>query len=70
MKKGDKTKQLRIHRVAFNLNQDEYRTVERYLKKYEISNKSRWYRETILFHILKILEEDYPTLFKENEMRR
>ena len=70
MKKGGKTKQLRVHRVAFNLNNDEYRMVERYLNKYEISNKSRWYRETILFHVLKILEEDYPTLFKENEMRR
>ena len=26
--------------------------------------------ETILSHILKTLEEDYPTLFKETEMRR
>jgi hypothetical protein len=70
MKKGDKAKQLRVHRIVFNLNSDEYRAVERYLDKYKISNKSRWYRETILCHILKILEEDYPTLFKENEMRR
>jgi hypothetical protein len=49
---------------------DEHKAVKRYLSKYKIENKSRWYRETIISHILKTLEEDYPTLFRENEMRR
>lgn len=62
--------QPRIHKVTFMLNDEEQKAVARYLKKYNISNKSRWYRETILSHILKTLEEDYPTLFNENEMRR
>ena len=52
------------------LNDDEYKTVQRYLDKYRIANKSRWYRETILSLIMRTLEEDYPTLFNENEMRR
>jgi hypothetical protein len=52
------------------LNEDEHKAVDRYLSKYKIENKSRWYRETIISHILKNLEEDYPTLFRENEMRR
>ena len=52
------------------LNDDEYKTVQRYLDKYRIANKSRWYRETILSHIMRTLEEDYPTLFNENEMIR
>jgi len=52
------------------LNEEEQKAVDRYLKRYNISNKSRWYRETILSHILKVMEEDYPTLFNENEMRR
>ena len=52
------------------LNDDEYKTVQRYLDKYRIANKSRWYRETILSHIMRTLEEDYPTLFNENEMSR
>ena len=60
----------RIHKVTFMLNDEEYNAVKRYLAKYKIINKSRWYRETILYHILKTLEEDYPTLFNENEMRR
>ncbi|MEG1545035.1 MAG: hypothetical protein RR382_11015 [Tannerellaceae bacterium] len=60
----------RVHKVSFMLNEEEQSVVNRYMKKYKIENKSRWYRETILSHILKTLEEDYPTLFNENEMRR
>lgn len=60
----------RKFKVVFMLNEEENRAIERYLKKYRISNKSRWFRETILSHILRTLEEDYPTLFNENEMRR
>jgi len=65
-----KPSQPRVHKVAFMLNDEEYKAVDRYLRKYKIENKSRWYRETILSHILRTLEEDYPTLFKETEMRR
>lgn len=60
----------RVHKVSFMLNDEENKAVTRYLAKYKITNKSRWYRETIITHILKTLEEDYPTLFNENEMRR
>ena len=60
----------RVHKVTFMLNDEEHKAVKRYLAKYKIINKSRWYRETILSHIWKVLEEDYPTLFNENEMRR
>ncbi len=63
-------KQPRVHKVAFMLNDEECKAVERYLQKYKIQNKSRWYRETILSHVLRTLDEDYPTLFKEIEMRR
>lgn len=60
----------RVHSVNFMLNDEEQKAVDRYLAKYNIVNKSRWYRETIMNHILKTLEEDYPTLFNEHEMRR
>ncbi|MDR0699200.1 MAG: hypothetical protein LBG28_08300 [Tannerella sp.] len=60
----------REHRVAFMLNDTEYNAIERHLRKYKITNKSKWYRRTILSHIWKVMEEDYPTLFNENEMRR
>jgi hypothetical protein len=60
----------RTKKISFMLNEEEYKTINNYLLKYKITNRSRWYRETILSHILKILEQDYPTLFSENEMRR
>jgi hypothetical protein len=40
------------------------------LRKYRISNKARWLRETVLAHIHQLMEEDYPTLFNEHDMRR
>ncbi len=67
---GVKAIKPRTHKVTFMLNDEEQKAVTRYLDRYKISNKSRWYRETIMAHILKIMEEDYPTLFNENEMRR
>ena len=52
------------------LSEDEQMIVDRYLEKYKITNKSRWLRETILMFIHKNMEEDYPTLFGEHDMRR
>ena len=60
----------RTKHVNFSLNEEEYNLVCSYLKKYKISNKSRWFRETVIAQILKNLDQDYPTLFGENEMRR
>jgi hypothetical protein len=68
--KSPKSDAKREHRVAFMLNDMEYNAIERHLRKYKIVNKSNWYRRTILSHIWRVMEEDYPTLFNENEMRR
>ena len=67
-KKGLNTK--RTKRLSFSLNEEEYAFLCSYMKKYKIENRSRWCRETIIAHALKILDRDYPTLFDENEMRR
>ena len=61
---------IRSKQANFSLSDEEYSLMSQYMKKYKISNKSRWLRETIMTHILKNLEMDYPTLFGENEMRR
>ena len=63
MRKRDKT-------CAKATPEEEQRIVDRYLEKYKITNKSRWLRETILMFIHKNMEEDYPTLFGEHDMRR
>jgi hypothetical protein len=56
--------------LHFLLNDDEYGLICAYIKRYKITNRSRWIRETVIAHVLKTLEKDYPTLFGENEMRR
>jgi hypothetical protein len=68
--KKRKTAPARDKHIAFSLNSEEYDFISSYIRKYRISNKSRWLRETVIGHILKTLEQDYPTLFGENDMRR
>ena len=60
----------RERRMSILMSDDEQMIVDRYLEKYKITNKSRWLRETILMFIHKNMEEDYPTLFGEHDMRR
>jgi hypothetical protein len=59
----------RVHRVTFMLNDEERKAIDRYLNKRKIKNKSFWYRTTIMSYIWKQMEDDYPTLFNENDMR-
>jgi hypothetical protein len=68
--KPAKNEARRSRRVVFMLNEAEYNAIERYLRKYKITDRPNWYRSTILAHVWKMMEEDYPTLFNENEMRR
>ena len=77
MRKRDKTcakatpeEPKREQRMVCLMSEEEPRIVDRYLEKYKITNKSRWLRETILMFIHKNMEEDYPTLFGEHDMRR
>ncbi len=63
-------KKPRIRKAEFMLSDEEHALIGFYLKKYKITNRSRWFRETVLNHILKNMDQDYPTLFEENEMRR
>lgn len=66
-KKGART---RKERYSFLVNPDERQMIENYLRKYKIRNHSRWMRETLITFIIKNLDQDYPTLFNEQEMRR
>ena len=53
-----------------NVSEEEMAIIDGYLRKYKISNKSRWMRETLLAFIHQNLDKDYPTLFNEHDMRR
>ncbi len=59
----------RSNKITISLNDKELRVLEQFCQKYKIENRSRFLRETIMQTILKKFDEDYPTLFNENEMR-
>lgn len=60
----------RRKRISCLVSEKEEALIEHYLKRYNITNRSRWMRENLIAFILKNLEHDYPTLFTENDMRR
>ena len=60
----------RKQRMVCLMSEEEVRIVDNYLKRYKITNKTRWLRETVLTFIHQKMEEDYPTLFNEHDMRR
>lgn len=57
-------------RLVCLVSDEEMRIIDSYLRKYKIENKSRWMRETLLAFIHQNLDQDYPTLFNEHDMRR
>ena len=61
---------VRHERLVCLVSDDEMRIVDNYLRKYKITNKSRWMRETLLAFIHQNLSQDYPTLFNEHDLRR
>jgi hypothetical protein len=68
-KKVTKEKKPRVHKVGFMFNEDEYKAIERHIKKYKIKNKSKWLRTIIMTEVWQKMSRDYPTLFNEEEMR-
>ncbi len=72
MKKTTRTQNdaVRHTRITCLVSDEEMRIIDSYLRKYKIENKSRWMRETLLAFIHQNLDQDYPTLFNEHDMRR
>jgi len=54
---------LRKNKQVLLFNDKEMEVISYFCRKYKIVSKSRFFRETIIAAILRILEEDYPTLF-------
>lgn len=61
---------VRDHLVTITFNDPEFKTLEKYCNQYKISNRSRFIRESLMKTMLsRMVEDDYPTLFGEKEMR-
>ena len=60
----------RNRRISIWLNEEEFKALDRYLDTAECKKRSEHVREILMRHIWTQLEENYPTLFPENDMRR
>ena len=56
-------KQLRKHRLAFLLNDNEKRVIDFYVQRYGVKNVSGFVREAVIRTALRQLDQDSPTLF-------
>jgi len=61
---------IRKHKLSFVFNDIEQDVLDKYCRKYNINNKSKFMREAIVKAILKQFDEDYPSLFPEFEKQR
>lgn len=53
----------RKFRKTILFNEKERSLIEQYCRKYSIRNRSAFFRDIIIAHILKQIDENYPKLF-------
>lgn len=58
----------RNNRLTLMLNDREMRAIGIYCSRFRVTNKSEFFRETIMKAILKRFEDEHPTLWEENEL--
>lgn len=56
-------KQPREYKVSILLNESELKILDRFCEQYDVANRSRLIRETLMRAILKRMDKDQPTLF-------
>ena len=64
LRKSKEKDLLRKNKYSILFNNREMAAIEAYCKKYKVSNRSKFMRETIISEVLKKFEDDYPTLFE------
>ncbi len=64
LRKSKEEDLLRKNKHSLLFNNREMKAIEAYCRKYKVSNRSKFMRETILTEVLKKFEADHPTLFE------
>ena len=57
----------RTNRYTIMFNDRELNALNSFFDKYKINNRSKYMREAIITAILRKFDEDYPTLWEEEE---
>lgn len=61
---------VRNKHISIALNEREYRVLERFYKEFNIKNKSKFLRDTIIRTVWNNLMENEPSLFSEEELKK
>ncbi|MBN2520178.1 MAG: hypothetical protein JXB17_06725 [Bacteroidales bacterium] len=57
----------RINKQTICFNNREIAAISYFCNKYKVQNKSKFMREAIISEVLKKFDDDYPTLFEDQE---
>jgi len=69
MLRGD-PKLRRTHKHQLVFNDYEQLAFENYCKRFKVKNKTKFIRETLFSKVLSDFDQNHPTLFDKEEMRR
>lgn len=67
-----KTKDISLRRESphtIRFNSRELSAINQYCEKFKVRNKAKFMREAIITEILKKFDENYPTLWDDNQLR-
>lgn len=59
----NRARMMHNHRKTILFSEKELSIIEQYCKKFSIKNKSAFFRNVILSHIMEQIDENYPKLF-------
>ena len=58
----------RINRHSILFNERELKAIEHYCDRFKVNNRSKFMREAIIGEVLKKFEENYPTLWEDQQL--
>ena len=58
----------RINRHAILFNERELKAIDHYCQRFKVQNRSKFMREAIISEVLKKFEENYPTLWEDQQL--
>jgi hypothetical protein len=70
--KRRKAKEMSLRREnpqTIRFNTRELSAINQYCEKFKIRNKAKFMREAIISEVLRKFDENYPTLWDEQQMR-
>ncbi len=50
-------------------NEREMNAINHYCERFKVDNKSKFMREAIITEVLRKFEDNYPTLWEDNQLR-